>query len=219
MNSEGKDYIIVATGRENGGWEYIVNKREWNSLALNEQTDRIVERAIEERLRYYKALVKSRREQFLETMLSGVSNERIKGLIHQVWEHIPETERVFLEQMSVRSVETKEADIVSQYGKPLRAAARVISERDNRYFSKGGFLYLNVDRYSEDDWIWRYSIAHEFVHLAYRHNIIVEFALGPEATYAKDGRGISLLDACEAHAKNQAGYWLELWVEAEKPNL
>lgn len=42
-----------------------LNKREWNSLALNEQTDRIVERAIEERLRYYKALVKSRRERFI----------------------------------------------------------------------------------------------------------------------------------------------------------
>lgn len=73
-------------------------------------------------------------------MLSGVSNERIKGLIHQVWEHIPETERVFLEQMSVRSVETKEADIVSQYGKPLRAAAGVISNEIIGIFLKVGFF-------------------------------------------------------------------------------
>jgi len=162
---------------------FEVGEDEWSNLGFDEQVHRIIRT-------YHDHLVYRPRPSEIDTIFSGVQDERIRDVFWEMWQNIPPMDRDVLRAMRIKVVEGSLP--------PGTLGICSIDIAGDEYGNLWPSPIITVDpSQARDDEHMLQTLCHEFAHAVYRH---VEIEFDINSLKISEGHKSLLDDLLEVHA-------------------
>ena len=157
------DLIVVAEGEEAGGWVLEWDAAAWNALTIKERTTVICDKQFDD---LKKGLHELQTADYLADMMRPITDGRLKRLVLEAWEMIPEAE-----QRIIRALGPTVKGGVVEDGSACAISYAYDKNKRLPHFRFEITVDLDKAAKREDSEVINH-ILHEFVHVAYRHGVI-----------------------------------------------